>query len=220
PSTWQGQVRSPAWPSHSGALTLPPSALVCAPLRDRDESSASMVTRPPAGCTIRPNARPAQQREAGGSILSELAEFPIAAVREAMAAVTPDQRELRAVLAFTVARWSLERNQEDAAIAELRTALSLVPELRPVMRLLYRIYGERNDVRNAVTYRDQEIRATRHPREAAALYRERGQLVERYFRDLKAAQQCHEAALRATPRDLAVLRSVERVSLARGDVFG
>ncbi|HLT35767.1 MAG TPA: hypothetical protein VK034_05765, partial [Enhygromyxa sp.] len=152
--------------------------------------------------------------------MSELAEFPIAAVREAMAAVTPDQRELRAVLAFTVARWSLERNQEDAAIAELRTALSLVPELRPVMRLLYRIYGERNDVRNAVTYLDQEIRATRHPREAAALYRERGQLVERYFRDLKAAQQCHEAALRATPRDLAVLRSVERVSLARGDVFG
>ena len=88
------------------------------------------------------------------------------------------------------------------------------------MRLLYRIYGDRSDIRNAVTFLDQEIRATRHPREAAALYRERGQLVERYFRDLKAAQQCHEAALRATPRDLAVLRSVERVSLARGDVFG
>jgi hypothetical protein len=27
------------------------------------------------------------------------------------------------------------------------------------MRLLYRIYGDRNDVRNAVTYLDQEIRA-------------------------------------------------------------
>src|SRR5690606_8403989 len=137
-----------AWPSHSGALTLPPSALVCAPLRDRDESSASMVTRPPAGCTIRPNARPAQQREAGGSILSELAEFPIAAVREAMAAATPDQRGLRAVLAFTVARWSLGRTRGDAARAGRRRAWALVPELRPVMRLLYRISRARSDVRN------------------------------------------------------------------------
>lgn len=152
--------------------------------------------------------------------MNEAAEFPIAAVRDAMTAVGSEQRELKAVLAFTVARWLLAREQEDAAVAELRNALALVPELRPAMRVLYRIYGQRNDVRNAVTFLDQEIRATRHPREAAALYRERGQLVERYFRDLKAAQQCHEAALRATPRDLAVLRSVERVSLARGDVFG
>jgi tetratricopeptide (TPR) repeat protein len=152
--------------------------------------------------------------------VTDTAEFPIAAVREAMAAVGSEQRELKAVLAFTVARWLLGHDQDDTAIEELRSALALVPELRPAMRLLYRIYGERSDVRNAVTYLDQEIRATRHPREAAALYRERGQLVERYFRDLKAAQQCHEAALRATPRDLAVLRSVERVSLARGDVFG
>ncbi|PRP91544.1 Beta-barrel assembly-enhancing protease [Enhygromyxa salina] len=146
--------------------------------------------------------------------------LPLNAVAQALAQTGEDQRELRAVLAFTVARWSLERDDEDRAIEQLRAALAMVPELRPAMRLLYRIYGDRNDVRNAVTYLDQEIRATRHPREAAALYRERGQLVERYFRDLKAAQQCHEAALRATPRDLAVLRSVERVSLARGDVFG
>lgn len=145
---------------------------------------------------------------------------PIEAVRKALAQTSDEQRELKAALAFTVARWSLEQDDEDRAVEQLRAALALVPELRPAMRLLYRIYSDRNDVRNAVTYLDQEIRATRHPREAAALYRERGQLVERYFRDLKAAQQCHEAALRATPRDLAVLRSVERVSLARGDVFG
>lgn len=146
--------------------------------------------------------------------------LPLDAVIEALAQTSEDQVELRAVLAFTIARWSLERENEDQAVEQLRAALVMVPELRPAMRLLYRIYGDRNDVRNAVTYLDLEIRATRHPREAAALYRERGQLVEHYFRDLKAAQQCHEAALRATPRDLAVLRSVERVSLARGDVFG
>jgi tetratricopeptide (TPR) repeat protein len=145
---------------------------------------------------------------------------PIEAVRKAFAQTSDEQRELKAALAFTIARWSLEQDDEDRAVEHLRASLALVPELRPAMRLLYRIYGDRNDVRNAVTYLDQEIRATRHPREAAALYRERGQLVERYFRDLKAAQQCHEAALRATPRDLAVLRSVERVSLARGLVFG
>ncbi|MCA9699707.1 MAG: hypothetical protein KC431_19430, partial [Myxococcales bacterium] len=147
--------------------------------------------------------------------------MPMAEVARALAATPEDQRQLRAVLAFTIARWGLGRaGAEDQAVEQLRAALTMVPELRPAMRLLYRIYSGRNDVRNAVTFLDQEIRATRHPREAAALYRERGQLVERYFRDLRAAQQCHEAALKATPRDLAVLRSVERVSLARGDVFG
>lgn len=145
---------------------------------------------------------------------------PFAEVLAALQQTPEHERELRAVLAFTIARWSLERSDENAAVENLRAALALVPELRPAMRMLYRVYGDRNDVRNAVTFLDQEIRATRHPREAAALYRERGQLVERYFKDLRAAQQCHEAALKATPRDLAVLRSVERVSLARGDVFG
>ena len=146
--------------------------------------------------------------------------MPLQQVLRALAQTDASERELRAVLAFTVARWTLERGDEDESVAQLRQALKLVPELRPAMRLLYRVYIERNDIRNAVTFLDQEIRATRHPREAAALYRERGQLVERFFRDLNAAQQCHEAALKATPRDLAVLRSVERVSLARGDVFG
>jgi tetratricopeptide (TPR) repeat protein len=146
--------------------------------------------------------------------------MPLQEVLQALAQTPATDRQLRAVLAFTAARWTLERGDEKRAVQQLGEALIEVPELRPAMRMLYRIYGDRNDVRNAVTYLDQEIRATRHPREAAALYRERGQLVERYFRDLKAAQQCHEAALKATPRDLAVLRSVERVSLARGDVFG
>ncbi len=146
--------------------------------------------------------------------------MPLQEVLQALAQTPASERQLRAVLAFTAARWTLDRGDEKRAIQQLGEALIEVPELRPAMRMLYRIYGDRNDVRNAVTYLDQEIRATRHPREAAALYRERGQLVERYFRDLRAAQQCHEAALKATPRDLAVLRSVERVSLARGDVFG
>lgn len=148
------------------------------------------------------------------------ASLPLQEVLQALANAPAQDRQLKAVLAFTAARWLLERGDEKRAVALLSTALEQVSELRPAMRMLYRIYGDRNDVRNAVTYLDQEIRATRHPREAAALYRERGQLVERYFRDLRAAQQCHEAALKATPRDLAVLRSVERVSLARGDVFG
>ncbi|NVB42217.1 hypothetical protein G6O69_30620 [Pseudenhygromyxa sp. WMMC2535] len=146
--------------------------------------------------------------------------MPIDEVARTLASTPASNGQLRAVLSFTIARWSMALDNEEQAVEHLRAALATIAELRPAMRLLYRIYSERNDVRNAVTFLDQEIRATRHPREAAALYRERGQLVERFFRDLRAAQQCHEAALKATPRDLAVLRSVERVSLARGDVFG
>jgi len=145
--------------------------------------------------------------------------MPLQDVLQALSRTPVKQPELRAVLAVTCARWELERGEVAEATAHLSHALEVVPDLRPAMRLLYRIHATRGDIRNAVMYLDQEIRTTRHPREAAALYRERGQLVETHFHDLGAAQQCYQAALKATPRDLAVLRSVERVSLARGDVF-
>ena len=151
--------------------------------------------------------------------MASVPEMPLAEVMQALARTPLAEPQLRAVLATTCARWLVQRGQTDQALDQLGEALELVPELRPAMRLLYRIHIERGDVRTAVTHLDQEIRATRHPREAAALYRERGQLVETHFQDLGAALQCYQAALKATPRDLAVLRSVERVSLTRGDVF-
>jgi len=147
------------------------------------------------------------------------AEMPLQEVLQALSRTPVGQPQLRAALATTCARWYLLRGESAEAVRHLGHALEMVPDLRPAMRLLYRIYLDRGDVRSAVMYLDQEIRATRHPREAAALYRERGQLVEAHFHDLAAADQCYHAALKATPRDLAVLRSVERVALARGDVF-
>ena len=145
--------------------------------------------------------------------------MPLQEILQALSRTPVTQPQLRAALATTAARWHLLRKEEAEAIRLLGHALEMVPDLRPAMRLLYRIYLDRGDVRSAVMYLDQEIRATRHPREAGALYRERGLLVEAHFHDLSAAQQCYQAALKATPRDLAVLRSVERVSLARGDIF-
>ncbi|HET6583142.1 MAG TPA: hypothetical protein VFG69_06840, partial [Nannocystaceae bacterium] len=146
-------------------------------------------------------------------------EMPLQEVLQALSRTPVTEPQLRAALATTCARWHLVKNETNEAVRHLGHALEMVPDLRPAMRLLYRIYLDRGDVRSAVMYLDQEIRATRHPREAAALYRERGLLVEAFFHDLSAAQQCYQAALKATPRDLAVLRAVERVSLARGDVF-
>ncbi|MBK8236500.1 MAG: hypothetical protein IPK74_13170 [Deltaproteobacteria bacterium] len=146
-------------------------------------------------------------------------EMPLQEVLQALSRTPMGEPQLRAALATTCARWHIVRGETNDAIRHLGHALDMVPDLRPAMRLLHRIYLDRGDVRSAVMYLDQEIRATRHPREAAALYRERGVLVEAYFHDLSAAQQCYQAALKATPRDLAVLRAVERVSLARGDVF-
>lgn len=146
-------------------------------------------------------------------------EMPLQQVVQALERTPAEQNEVRSVLAFTAARWCLGLGDEAAAVKWLGAALDSVPGLRPAMRVLYRIYERRGDIRSAVLYLDQEIRATRHPREAAALYRERGLLVEQHFQDLPAALQCYEAALKATPKDLAVLRSVERVSLVRGDVF-
>jgi len=151
--------------------------------------------------------------------MPDAAEMPLQEVLQALTRTPVSQPQLRAALATTCARWQVLRGETEEAVRHLGHALDMVPDLRPAMRLLYRIYLDQGDVRSAVAYLDQEIRATRHPREAAALYRERGLLVEAHFHDLAAADQCYRAALKATPRDLAVLRAVERVSLARGEVF-
>ena len=125
--------------------------------------------------------------------------MPVQEVLQALSRTPAGQTQVRSVLAFTAARWYLQGGHESEAVRLLGQSLEMVPDLRPAMRMLYRIYGGKNDVRTAVMYLDQEIRATRHPREAAALYRERGQMVEEHFRDLAAALQCYEAALKATP---------------------
>lgn len=145
--------------------------------------------------------------------------MPLLEMLQVLSRTPVTEPQLRAVVAVTCARWCVARGEDGEAQRLLTHALELVPDLRPAMRLLYRIFLRRNDIRNSVRYLDQEIRATRHPREAAALYRERGQLVEAHFRDRSAALQCYQAALKATPRDLAVLRSVEAVALAQGNVF-
>ena len=145
--------------------------------------------------------------------------MPLLEMLQVLSRTPVTEPQLRAVVAVTCARWCVARGEDGEAQRLLTHALELVPDLRPAMRLLYRIFLRRNDIRNSVRYLDQEIRATRHPREAAALYRERGQLVESHFRDRSAALQCYQAALKATPRDLAVLRSVEAVALAQGNVF-
>ena len=145
--------------------------------------------------------------------------MPLLEMLQVLSRTPVTEPQLRAVVAVTCARWCVARGEDGEAQRLLTHAIELVPDLRPAMRLLYRIFLRRGDIRNSVRYLDQEIRATRHPREAAALYRERGQLVEAHFGDRSAALQCYQAALKATPRDLAVLRSVEAVALSQGNVF-
>ncbi|MBZ5711801.1 tetratricopeptide repeat protein [Nannocystis pusilla] len=151
--------------------------------------------------------------------MPETAEMPLLEMLQVLSRTPTSEPQLRAVVAVTCARWCVVRGEDGEAQRLLAHALELVPDLRPAMRLLYRIFLRRGDIRNSVRYLDLEIRATRHPREAAALYRERGQLVETHFKDRAAALQCYQAALRATPKDLAVLRSVEAVTLAQGNLM-
>ncbi|MDC0722834.1 tetratricopeptide repeat protein [Nannocystis bainbridge] len=151
--------------------------------------------------------------------MPETAEMPLLEMLQVLSRTPTSEPQLRAVVAVTCARWCVVRGEDGEAQRLLAHALELVPDLRPAMRLLYRIFLRRGDIRNSVRYLDLEIRATRHPREAAALYRERGQLVETHFKDRAAALQCYQAALRATPKDLAVLRSVEAVTLVQGNLM-
>lgn len=151
--------------------------------------------------------------------MSAAEEMPLLEMLQVLSRTPVTEPQLRAVVAVTCARWCVARGEDGEAQRLLTHAIELVPDLRPAMRLLYRIFLRRGDIRNSVRYLDQEIRATRHPREAAALYRERGQLVEAHFGDRSAALQCYQAALKATPRDLAVLRSVEAVALSQGNIF-
>ncbi len=88
------------------------------------------------------------------------------------------------------------------------------------MRLMSTLQRARRDVRGLVEFIDTEIRATRHPKEAAALYRERGMIVEAQFGDLEAALECYRASLNASGGDLPSLRAAERLYLSRGDLPG
>jgi Tfp pilus assembly protein PilF len=151
--------------------------------------------------------------------MPEVADMPLLEMLQVLSRTPTSEPQLRAVIAVTCARWCVARGEDGEAQRLLAHALELVPDLRPAMRLLYRIFLRRGDIRNSVRYLDLEIRATRHPREAAALYRERGQLVEAHFHDRAAALQCYQAALKATPRDLAVLRSIETICLVQGNLM-
>ncbi|RMG93995.1 MAG: hypothetical protein D6705_17285 [Deltaproteobacteria bacterium] len=176
------------------------------------------------GCsrgTVGDGPRTAHDRAAGRvrcGGMTAARPMPLRELEEALRAAPDDALQLRAVLALTLGRWYLAAGDVSRAEAYLRHALEALPDLRPAIRLLERIDEAKGNVRGLVATLDREIRATRHPREAAALYRERGRIVERHFRDLAAARQCYEAALAATPEDLAIARSLERIALVGGDL--
>src|SRR5690606_18367146 len=86
-------------------------------------------------------------------------ELPLQEVLQALASTPRGNPQLRAALATTCARWQLLRGEEESAVRHLTHALEMVPDLRPAMRLLHRVYLGKNDVRSAVMYLDQEIRA-------------------------------------------------------------
>lgn len=146
--------------------------------------------------------------------------MPLQEMMRALAGTPPGDTQAIAVLSWAAGRWHLMQGKQREAERLLRRALEVAPDLRPVMRLLASIQEDKRDVRALVQFVDLEIRATRHPREAAALYRERGRVVESQFGDLEAAAECYRAALNAAGSDLATLRSSERISLAQGDVPG
>ena len=152
--------------------------------------------------------------------MADAPDMPLEETLRALAGTPARESSTIALLAWAAGRWSLMEDKQRDADRLLRQALEAAPELRPPMRLLAMIQERKRDVRGLIQFIDQEIRATRHPREAAALYRERGLVVESQFGDLEAATQCFHAAVQASAQDLPSLRAVERVSLSNGDIAG
>ena len=147
-------------------------------------------------------------------------EMPLQETMRALAGTPPTEKERIAILSWAAGRWNLLSGKHREAERLLRQALQAAPDLRPAMRLMSTLHRERRDVRGLVEFIDAEIRATRHPKEAAALYRERGMVVEAQFGDLEAALECYRASLNASAGDIPSLRAAERLFLSRGDLPG
>lgn len=119
-----------------------------------------------------------------------------------------DKPAQRGVVAHLAARWAVSLGDPSQADQLFRQALGVLPALRPSIRGIQRVILQGGEKKKVLEWLDLQIRATSHPREAAALYRERGRLIEQIFGDLKATRQCHEAALLAAPNDLSALFSL------------
>jgi tetratricopeptide (TPR) repeat protein len=144
----------------------------------------------------------------------------IDALLEEFSRVPEEDKERRAVLLYLVAAQHHALGQDVASERFAKNAENILPDFRPPMRLRQRIATRSGDLRGALQALDLQIRMTRHPREAAALYRERASFVRRHFGDIGAIAQCEFAAHKAHPSDVSVLRSLTRALVEQGDIDG
>ncbi|TPV92392.1 MAG: hypothetical protein B7733_25925 [Myxococcales bacterium FL481] len=135
-------------------------------------------------------------------------QLALQAIQQRLARLPPSAKPLRAVLHHTCARWYKQAGDTARAAEHLEAALELLPRLRPALQLMSQLQLERTNHRRAVVYLDEEIRCTRQPSVAAALYRERGRLLRSFYPDPKPVEQCFRAALDAVEDDWATLRSL------------
>lgn len=129
-----------------------------------------------------------------------------------------DKPAQRGIVAHLAARWALSLGDTSRADELFRMALDALPALRPAIRGIQRVILQGGEKKKVLEWLDLQIRATSHPREAAALYRERGRLIEQIFGDIKATRQCHEAAILAAPDDLSVLFSLFHIHEHSGNL--
>jgi tetratricopeptide (TPR) repeat protein len=122
-----------------------------------------------------------------------------------------EERRRTALLLYDMGRrWRQRQNLPNAAQCFLR-AYTLAPELRAVVREARRIYQDRGDHRLVVKLLDAEARASRPGAERAALYREKGRILEEHQADRAGAEAAYRAALVEDPQDLAALSALDRL---------
>lgn len=135
-----------------------------------------------------------------------------------LSAISSNQSSTRAVVAHLAGRIAAHGGQLDRAFELYSSAIEEIPTLRPAIRDIRHILWRQGDKKNILEWLDLQIRSTTHPREAAALYRERGRWVRSVFEDLDATRQCYEAARLASPDDFSVLHALAQTNLEIGDL--
>ena len=105
----------------------------------------------PPNTSFRPlghtHARPTSVQSADVALAQEM---PLQQVMQALQETPATEAQTRAVLAYIAARWQLGKQDDANAVRTMGLALEAMPNLRPAMRVLYRIYSRAQDIRSAL----------------------------------------------------------------------
>ncbi|AUX44084.1 uncharacterized protein SOCE26_055440 [Sorangium cellulosum] len=191
------------------------SRAASSPEAEAPQSEVEIATTPAPA----PDDPVAQYLAAGDTLAAAWdLEGALTAYKKALALVGAAQRDARAEVHLRIgyARWRQEKRRE--AIASFEKALSLAPEHRPALEALVELHLAERDFAALRTAEERLLSRVEGDDDRLALLVQYAERWEVIAGDLERAREVLERARELRPDDAAVLRGLDRLYGAAGDV--